>query len=299
MAVASILMTALMQALVSASDSWTKQSRTVGAQREGRAAMRILADDLRSMVPILPSVRRLTDVTIGWEKAYPGIPQTGRLSGVVPWEEEEDEVGDNRTGFWLEGGAGTGVNSRLAFFRCTEGTARGGDLGRGDLRLVLYGTVVTRDPAASGLSGAKLSQKLVRRVLGPMETHNRLRAALELQQPIVMEEDWNGLMDAPVEGSDTTVSVVAQDVVAFKATAFDDLLLERYAVPVLPSQLPRWMDITLRLTNAQTSQWLETEADWRGQGSEGSRLTRGTPEDYRDDVDVRTYAMRTALPGRT
>jgi type II secretory pathway pseudopilin PulG len=294
MAVASILMTALLQALTSASDSWTKQSRTVGAQREGRAAMRILSDDLQAMVTILPSVRRLSDVTIGSEEPNPGEVSIG---GLVPWEERPDQAADNRTGFWLDSGEASGQNSRLAFLRCSEGTARSGDLGRGDLRLVLYAAVVSRDPAASGLSSPKLTQKLIRRVLGPAETHNRLRAALAMQQPIVTDEDWVRIMDAPVTGSGTTVSVVAHDVVTFKINGFDDLLLERFAVPVLPSQAPKWMDVTLRLTNSQTSQWLETEADWRGEGSEGSRLTKGTPDVFRDDVDVRTYVMRTALPG--
>jgi hypothetical protein len=297
MAVASILMTALMQALVSASDSWTKQSRTVGAQREGRAAMRILSDDLQAMVTILPSVRRLTDVTIGVPNANAGGAATGGAGGAVPWEEREDENGEIRTGFWMDPGQMTSVNSRLAFLRCSEGTARSGDLGRGDLRLVLYATVVSRDPAASGLSSPKLTQKLIRRVLGPGETHSRLREALEMRQAIVTEEDWAGLMLPPIEGSGTSVSVVAHDVVTFKINGFDDLLTERCAVPVPPTQVPKWMDVTLRLTNAQTSQLLETEADWRGEGREGSRLTNGTPEVYRDDVDVRTYAMRTALPG--
>lgn len=297
MAVASILMTALLQALTSASDSWTKQSRTVGAQREGRAAMRILSDDLQAMVTILPSVRRLTDVTLGVQNANSGGASSGEVVGTVPWEERQDQAADNRTGFWLDTGAATGGNSRLAFLRCSEGTARAGDLGRGDLRLVLYATVVSRDPAASGLSSPKLTQKLIRRVLGPAETHNRLRAALAMQQPIVTDEDWVRMMDAPVAGSGATVSVVAHDVVTFKINGFDDLLLERFAVPVLPSKAPKWMDVTLRLTNSQTSQWLETEADWRGEGSEGSRLTKGTPDVFRDDVDVRTYAMRTALPG--
>lgn len=297
MAVASILMTALLQALTSASDSWTKQSRTVGAQREGRAAMRILSDDLQAMVTILPSVRRLTDVTLGMQGANSGgIPNAG-VRGLEPWEERQDREADNRTGFWMDPGTMAGANSRLAFLRCSEGTARAGDLGRGDMRLVLYSTVVSQDPEASGLGSPRLTQKLVRRVLGPAETHNRLRTALATQQAIVTEEDWARIMDPPVAGSGATVSIVAHDVLTFKINGFDDLLLERFMVPVLPSRAPKWMDVTLRLTNSQTSQLLETEADWRGEGREGSRLTKGTPDVYRDDVDVRTYAMRTALPG--
>lgn len=291
MAVASILMVALLQALTSASDSWTRQSRGLGAQREGRAAMRILADDLAAMMPIPRTIRGLSEVTLVPKEG--GEPEAG--SDLVPWEERADPDSELRTGFWLETIAGAGAHSRLAILRSGEQSPRTIEPGRGDLRLVLYGVVLTRDADASGLGGGKLTQKLVRRVLGPIETHRRLRLALSERRALVDPADWTGLLDTPAPGSDATVSVLAYDLVKFQIAAFEDLMTEAQVPAGAPTRMPRWLDITLRLTNAQTSQWLETAADWDGGGAEGRRLTNGTPNDFLDDVDVRTFTMRAAL----
>lgn len=291
MAVASILMVALMQALTSASDSWTRQSRGLGAQREGRAAMRILADDLAAVVPISRTVRGLSEVTL---VARTGVPIEGQ-GEMVPWEERLDPNSELRTGFWLETMPGGSGQSRLAILRSGEQPARTVELGRGDLRLVLYGTVLSLDADASGLGGSKLTQKLVRRVLGPVETHRRLRESLSQRRPLVTPTDWAGLLDAPAAGSDVTVSIMAYDVVKFQVAVFDDLQTERSAQMATSAQVPGWLDVTLRLTNPQTSQWLETAADWEGGGTAGGRLTNGTPNDFTDDADVRTFTMRKAF----
>lgn len=291
MAVASILMVALLQALTSASDSWTRQSRGLGAQREGRAAMRILADDLAAVVPISRTVRGLSEVTLVPKQG--GAPEAG--ADAVAWEEREDRAGEMRTGFWLEMLAGEGGHSRLAILRSGEQSPRSVEPERGDLRLVLYGVVLSRDPDASGLGGGNLSQKLVRRVLGPIETHRRLRLALSQREALIDPTDWTGLLDTPASGSDVTVSILANDLVKFQIAAFDDLMTEVGMQSAVPARVPRWMDITVRLTNAQTSQWLETAEGWDGGGAEGRRLNNGTPNDFLDDVDVRTFTMRTAL----
>jgi hypothetical protein len=52
----------------------------------------------------------------------------------------------------------------------------------------------------------------------------------------------------------------------------------------------------LRVTNRQTGRWLQTLADWTGQGERAEAITNGTPEVFHDDPEVRTYVLRQKLP---
>jgi hypothetical protein len=50
--------------------------------------------------------------------------------------------------------------------------------------------------------------------------------------------------------------------------------------------------MTLRVTNRQTAQLLKNLTDWRGHGDFSHLITNGTPADYDDDPEVRSYTMR-------
>ena len=96
MMVASIIMVALLQTLTSASVSWTQQSKNFSAQREGRVAMRILADDLAAMV-LVPQWAR--DAVASTPVSATGTPGGG--------------LDDNRTGYRVHPAQSSQDSSRL------------------------------------------------------------------------------------------------------------------------------------------------------------------------------------------
>jgi hypothetical protein len=272
--VASILMVALMQSLAATTDSWTRQSKHFSAQREARVAMRMLADDLAAMV-VVPS----------WARR----PFTAPGEMTEPEATAEDE---RKTGFLLETAGGAFDSARLAFLRATK-AAEGG--GRGDLRLVMYGVVLNRDGAASGLAPAATSQKLVRREFSAAETFRRLRGLMENRTPLISEADWAALNEWRDDPAVVTTGVVAHDVIQFVARPFVDLNNPTPQLGWSPWQVPLWLDVGLRVTNRQTGQWLQTLQDWRGEGERTELLMNGTPNDFADDAEVRTYSARLML----
>ncbi len=285
MMVASVIMVALLQSLTSASDSWTRQSKHFSSQREGRVALRLLSDDLAAMVLVPHPARAAAD-------AAPGPAATPDTDPTSP-----PSAGEPRTGFLLEPAAGPLDSARLAFLRATQTAERDAGHGRGDLRLVLYGLALTSDGGASGLAPRSASQKLVRRVFSAAETFRRLKRHLENQAPLVSSGDWQSLADLSDEPEEAETGVIAHDVIRFDLRPFTDLAAPT-AAPALPStQPPNWLDLTLRVTNRQTGQHLQTLNDWRGTGTRD--LLNGTHDDYQDDPEVRTYTTRLRLPSNT
>ncbi len=273
MAVASILITALMQSLVSASDSWSRQSKHVTSQREARTALRLLADDVASAVA-LPS---------GGPLAADGPGQTS-----LPMR------------FWLSPEVGETESSRVAFLRTARRVPLGVEAGRGDLRLVLYAVVLTGDGGASGLEPDALSQKLVRCEFSAGETYRRVQDHLLRSSPLFFDSDWGRLQQANTEESDIArVSVLAHDVIRFDLRALDSLINSRQERSVWPEQqMPNWVEMTLRVTNRQTARWLRNLADWQGRGERSMQITNGTEAIYHDDPEVRTFSMRLRLPAQ-
>ncbi len=280
LAVAFVLTTALLQMMVSSLDSWTRQEKQFSSQREARAALRLLADDLNSIAV---------------------MPDGGPLA-------EEPAAAADRPPlrFLLESGTEESISTtRLAFLRTVKPSQRGRDTGRGDLRLVLYGLALTPDGGASGLEPEAASQKLVRRELSASETYRRLESHRLQGQPLVFEEDWAAL-ESPQEPSDTESRARARNaVLAHDVIRFDCRALERLdpaaVVPALWPQerLPVWVEVRLRLTNRQTGRLLNSLTDWRGEGQRAVALTNGTPENDLDDAEVRTFTMRLRLPVAT
>ncbi len=280
--VAAIIMVALLQSLTSASDSWTRQSKHFSSQREGRVAIRILVDDLAALVTV-PE----------WARA---AAPTG---GTAPSGDETEPPPDNRTGFLLESAASDQDSARLAFLRATGTDERDDDHARGDLRLVMYGLALTSDGGASGLAPNASSQKLVRRVLSAAETFRRLQLHLETGSPLVVASDWTALETLQDEPGVAEVGVVAHDVIRFDAKPFADLLAPNLVPADAGWQPANWLDLTLRVTNRQTGQHLQTRNDWRGAGAREQELHNGTREDYHDDPEVRTYSTRLRLSSAT
>jgi prepilin-type N-terminal cleavage/methylation domain-containing protein len=273
MAVASIIITALMQSLLSASDSWSRQSKHVTSQREARTALRLLADDLSSAVA-LPS----------------GGPLVAELPGqtTVP------------SRFWVENATGELGSSRVAFLRVARRVPLGQEAGRGDLRLVLYAVVLTDDGGASGLEPDARSQKLVRCEFSAAETFRRVQDHLLRSSRLFFSSDWSRLenpAEAPPELA--KITVLAHDVIRFDLKALEALVNTGKARSEWPEfQMPTWVDLTLRVTNRQTARWLRTVADWQGQGERAMQIHNGTLDIYHDDPEVRTFAMRLRLPSQ-
>lgn len=277
MAVAFILMAALMQSMVSSLDSWTRQEKLFSSQREGRAALRLLADDLASLAV---------------------IPGGGPLA-----EDSAAMAGRQPQRFLLQSGTASSLSTtRLAFLRTVKRASRGQDSGRGDLRLVLYGLALTADGGASGLEPDAASQKLVRREFSAAETYRRLESHRIQGRPLVFEEDWTALESPAVPTDPESLARVRNSVLAHDVIRFDCRALESLMPGAIPPQewpaerLPAWVEITLRVTNRQTGRLLKSATDWRGEGVRASGLTNGTPDDYLDDAEVRTFAMRLRLP---
>lgn len=281
-AVAFILIVALMQIMVSSLDSWTKQEKQFSSLREGRAALRLLADDLASIAV---------------------IPSGGPLA-----EDPVAVAGKKPLRFLIQaGGADSVSTSRLAFLRTVKRPTKGADSGRGDLQLVLYGVALTPDRGASGAEGDASSQKLVRRQFSPQETYRRLEGHRVGGQPLVFEEDWVELERPPEPVADAAQpgvhnAVLAHDVIRFDCKARADLNPAQSTEPPvqwIDSELPAWVEIKLRVTNRQTGRLLKSMDDWRGEGVRASAITNGTPDVYEDDQEVRTLFMRMRLPSLT
>ena len=280
MMVASIIMVALLQSLTSASESWTRQSKHFSSQREGRVAMRLLADDLAALT-VVPAWAR---------SAAPELP--------VP---EDDDTPpptgsrDFRTGYFLQVPTEPVGSARLAFLRASKNDDRSPDFARGDLRLVHYGVALTTDGGASGLAPQARSQKLVRRMLSPAETFRRLQAHLTTGAPLVTDADWQALEQLLNEPGIAEVGVIAHDVIRFDLRPFRDLITPGTTIDIPVWQPVNWLDVTLRVTNRQTGQYLQTLADWQGQGERAPELLNGTRDVFDDDPEVRTYTSRLRL----
>lgn len=280
LAVALIVITALMQSMVSSLDSWTKQEKQFSSQREARAALRMLADDLASLA------------TIPTGGPLDSDPQA--VSGLQP------------TRFLVQAGTAESISTcRLAFLRTAKRSATGSDGNRGDLQLVLYGVTLTPDGGASGLDMDARSQKLVRRQFSAEETYRRIEGHRINGQPLIFEDDWTKL-EAPADAtpspnsgtpSGTRNAILAHDVIRFDCKALESLLPGQTPVTNWPEhRLPKWVEITLRVTNRQTGRLLKTAQDWRGEGVRSDAISNGTPDVYEDDLEVRTFSMRLRMP---
>lgn len=281
-AVAFVLMTALLQSMVSSLDSWTKQEKVFSSQREGRAAMRILADDLASLV---------------------AIPSGGPLD-----QDPQAVAGMQPVRLIVDAGDEDSVStSRLAFLRTVKKGIKGEDNGRGDLQLVLYGLALTADSGASGLEPDAASKKLVRREFSPAETFRRLENHRVGGQALVFEADWKELEEQPQNQPGQTLAqlavrnaVLAHDVIRFDCRALINTLPGTDQPLEWPThQLPSWVEVVLRVTNRQTGRLLKSPEDWRGEGVRADAITNGTPDVFEDDKEVRTFSMRIRLPSVT
>lgn len=279
LAVSSVILLALMQSLTTATDSWTNQSKNFSSQREARTCLRLLTDDLAALVA-LPS----TQFT-----ATP--PPEGAQT--VP-----------RQRFLFTAPQGDHASARLAFLRTAKGRVPAAKASRGDLQLVMYGVALTQDGGASSAQGVWQSQKLIRRVFTPEETWKKVRAHLEQNLPLVSDDDWKALEQAaaPPAGSakEAVNEPLAYDVVRFDLKPRVDILTTEPAPNPWPEdRVPAWLDVTLRVTNRATAALLKSREDWRGEGAFSHLLTNGTPLNYEDDREVRTYTLRLRLPGIT
>lgn len=271
MAVSLIILVALMESLGQASRSWTGQSKSFSEQREARTALRILADDLESIVP-LPAVVTTVGETVLTQKRQ----QFLIIDSTDPHE-----------------------STRLAFLRASRPSQSGAVVKEeGDVRLVMYAVSITSSGGASSFSNVGKTQKLLRRVLSPAETMRRLEkhsaTGLAAVPPLIDEKDWAALS---TEGNG--VEVVADYVMRFKVRPYrSPPVHSATAQPIVnwdDEEMPTWVDLELRVTNRTTATLLSSVADWQGRGNLEHLLTNGTPEVADDDAEVLTLAMRMPL----
>jgi prepilin-type N-terminal cleavage/methylation domain-containing protein len=262
-AAASIMMLALMQGVTQASRNWVTQTKAFSTQRELRTALRLLADDLAAAVPV---------------RAAPIVP------GVVA-------APALRQQFILETPQDSYRSSKLAFFRAAPlSLQRETPEAEGDLELVFYGVAHTPRPSPTGVGDQVMTQKLVRRVLSPAETMNRLHNHLVELGPLITPEDWTALEKA----SDGT-EILAEQVIRFqvRATANRPRPGQKFiADPIWnPANMPDAVQIALMVTNRETAGLLNTETDWRGHGNLSELITNSTPDDPLDDREANTLHM--------
>jgi hypothetical protein len=249
-------------------------------QRESRTGLRFLVDDLGSAVA-LPQL-------------LPPPVDAGGGAGAQ----------QRRTRFWVETPGDAFSSARMAFLTSVPDErprASGGGaapaMNLGDLRLVLYAVVLTPDGGASGLAPGAASQKLVRREFTSAATYERVTNHLTLGTPLVNPADWSLLEQqgaAAMAGG--LNAVVAHDVIRFEARPLRDLTGPPPVGIWDEREMPAWVEVTLRVTNRQTGRWLQTQADWTGQGERAAQITNSTPDIYTDDPEVQTYMARIRLP---
>jgi prepilin-type N-terminal cleavage/methylation domain-containing protein len=275
LAVSLIILVALMESLGQASRSWTGQSKSFSEQREARTALRILADDLESIVPLPPIVTEVNGV----------VNSKPRNQFVLT--QSQDPYGSDR----------------FAFLRASRPTKTGNTIQEeGDVRLVMYMVAITPSGGASSLSRVGYTQKLLRRVFSAAETMERIEdvssPTVLVSAPLVQESDWS-LLAAGGEG----VEVVADYVIGFKVLPFTRGPLhnvnERPAENWNEDDMPAWVDLMLRVTNRVTALQLRSVADWQGAGNLSKQLSNNTPDRTDDDAEVLTLSMRLLLNGAT
>ena len=262
--VSSIILVALFQALGQATASWGTQTKSFSEQRELRSAMRLLTDDLNAVISLQAT-----------------LPATGP-----------------GTQFILEQGADDYESSRLAFFRASPVLGEVGGEETGDMELVMYAVVLTPSGGASSMNGISTSQKLVRRTLDAETTMARLQNHFSSDAPLVTNDDW-----AYLAGLNPGVEVIADGVIRFTAkpkkegATVSDLLEDD--LPWNSSNdhdvIPRWLEISLTVTNRAAAQQLRSEVDWQGRGNLKEFITNGTPNDPTDDRETMTLTMQTRL----
>ena len=202
--------------------------------------------------------------------------------------------------FWLDRPTDAAQSNRVAFLRMARRVSVGKDAGHGELRLVMYDVIISDDGGASGLEPEARSQKLVRCEFSAAETFRRVQDHLLRSGALFHKSDWQRLREAgEATTEEANVSVLAHDVIKFELKAYESLVNVVTGDAKWPeSQLPTWVDMTLRVTNRQTGRWLRTVADWRGQGERSEQITNGTESQYNDDPEVRTFSMRLRLPAQ-
>jgi prepilin-type N-terminal cleavage/methylation domain-containing protein len=262
--VSSIILLALFQALSQATRSWGTQTKSFSEQRELRSALRVLTDDLNAVIARQPTP---PDISPGAQ-------------------------------FILEQGADDYESSRLAFFRSSPVLGEVGGEETGDMELVMYAVVFTPSGGASSMTSISKSQKLVKRTFDAQTTLARLQSHVMSDTPIVSAEDW-----AYLTGLNPGVEVIADSVIRFKATPKRETptlngLLEDDTPWNSNGQndvIPRWLEISLTVTNRAAAQQLVSEIDWQGRGNLKQFITNGTPNDPTDDRETMTLTMQTRL----
>jgi prepilin-type N-terminal cleavage/methylation domain-containing protein len=267
MGISTIILLVLLECFSQVLTSWTLESKREHSLREGRSGLQLLAQDLKTAIT---------------------LPQASTAA---------DEA--RRERFQIKMAADRYASAGLAFLHTSSASRKlnATKPDRGDVKLVAYAMALSTD------AGGATSQKLWRKEYATEETWKRIQAHIGAAQPLITEVEWT---DFTKKDTGTPPKYEVEPV-TYEAVRLEVLPLTVQSTGTTPTlepattwdakDMPRYLDITLRVTNRPTATRLSTLADWRGQGQAAAMLLGKslTPDDYSDDPEARTFTMRVGL----
>lgn len=253
--ISSLLLLALVQIYSSTQDNWLRVRRISDTDREARALMRQIAGDLRC--------------------AYQAPLREATASGATPVETKSlvvtpvpgDSFGSNQLSFLL--GRDASMTKRQ---------------GQSDIGLAGYYVERLDD------QGTRKTQALLRYYRDSGKTFERLNK----EQLSTAQDGWIADKN-PLEDEPAGLNVVMVRFIPYARVAPGNTLLPQ-TDGWFKTTLPEEIEIILRVTNSQTATELDSAEDWSGQGASSAKLIGpGTPDDYADDPQVRTYRTRVSI----
>ncbi|MCP5556349.1 MAG: prepilin-type N-terminal cleavage/methylation domain-containing protein [Verrucomicrobiaceae bacterium] len=201
--------------------------------------------------------------------------------------------------FVYKAAADTLGSDRIAFLRASRtrtDTAFSADAG--NLILVAYTAGFTADFNGSS------SQKLYRRAFSAQETFYLLQRAIQSNQPLLTETDWQTI-EQGLGGAEPVVYQLiqfrAKPLAAVIEQQNDPGSITSLIAPTLPEwpvdDRPAAIDIRLRVATQAIASRLKSRDDWQARGNFTRQLLgpKITPDDFTDDVDVETRQQRINL----
>lgn len=270
MGMAAIILVSLLEIFSQAMSAWNTETKRESIMRESRSGLRLLADDLNSLVALPAAATASEDAQI--------------------------------QRFILHPPADVYSSSAFAFLRVSRVARRSETLPEtGDLKLVAYAVGLSTD------ANGAVSQKLWRRELSAAETLSRLETHLTSHAPLISNAEWASFVGADgfLKNNSADFGYPAEplihDVIRFVLTPLRlnaaSAALEAAPAPWPAHEIPSHVDLVLRVTNRATAARLQTFADWSARGAAASLLL-GHPQtatDYTDDPEVRTHTLQLGL----
>lgn len=267
-AISGMLLVVLASMLTGSLNAYAGAQRDRSPTLETRAGMDLIRTDLRSY------------------RALPQETDPGTTTNPLPrfiYKAAADPLGSDRMAF-------------LRASRTRTDTAHAADAG--NLILVAYTAGFTAD------FNGNSSQKLYRRAFSAQETFYLLQRAIQTNQPLVTETDWQTI-EQGLGGAEPVVYQLiqfrARPLAAVIEQQDDPGSLTSLQTPPLPEwpidDRPAAVDIRIRVATQAIAAQLKSRDDWQARGSFTRQLLgpQNTPDDFTDDLEVETRQLRINL----